>query len=510
MRGAGGQVSRRAGEQPDAAGPVSPDPLVARSTVPIGGEPVDLSWVDEFVRQVRPYLSVREADELLILLPNQAYKLNSTGLKLLGRMLNGEGLFAILGAHARDPAKRADVHHFFCDLRALVMGCLGEGQGRRAVETVPFQRPYNLLPVLSEVALTYRCNLSCLFCYASCSCRRADAGGELPTSSLQRILDVIRKDAQVPSTSFTGGEPMLRPDIVDLVAYAKSIGLRVNLITNGTLVDADAAHALRQAGLDSAQVSLEGVTPETHDVLTQVEGSFQATLAGVGHLRDVGLPVHTNTTLNRRNLGEATEFPRLARELGLKRLSMNLIIPCGSAASARAPAGLARRYPPRPDETGRGTSELGAPGEELWVRYSEVGDVVRAVRKAARGWGVEFLWYSPTPCCIFNPVAEGLGHKGCAACDGLLSVAPSGDVLPCSSLAEPVGNLLREPFVDIWRSERARYYQERGYAHEICRGCALFELCDGACPIYWRSMGYAELCEAKEGGGVSRPLPTCS
>jgi radical SAM protein with 4Fe4S-binding SPASM domain len=441
---------------------------------------VDLSWVDEFVRQVRPYLCVREADELLILLPNQAYKLNSTGLQLLGRMLKGESLCAVLGAHARDPAKRADVHHFFCDLRALLVGCLGEGQGRRAVETVPFHRPYNLLPVLSEVALTYRCNLSCLFCYASCSCHRGDVGEELSTPQLWRILNVIRRDAQVPSTSFTGGEPMLRPDIVDLVAYAKSIGLRVNLITNGTLVDRDAARALRQAGLDSAQVSLEGVTPATHDALTQVEGSFQATLAGVCHLRDVGIPVHTNTTLNRRNLPEAPEIPGLAQQLGLKRFSMNLVIPCGSAG----PMAAADR-------------EARAPGESLWVRYSEVGDVVREVRKAARRCGVEFLWYSPTPCCIFNPVAEGLGHKGCAACDGLLSVAPNGDVLPCSSLAEPVGNLLGEPFADIWRSDRARYYQERGYAHQICRACALFELCDGACPIYWQSMGYAELCEVK-------------
>lgn len=439
---------------------------------------VDLTWVDEFVRQVRPYLSVRQADELLILLPNQAYKLNSTGLEFLGRMLKGESLLAVLGAHAHDPAKRADVHHFFCDLRALLVGCLGEGQGRRAVETVPFHRPYNLLPVLSEVAVTYRCNLACLFCYASCSCHQAASSEELRTPQLERILDVIRRDAQVPSTSFTGGEPMLRPDIIDLVAYAKSIGLRVNLITNGTLVDADAARALRDAGLDSAQASLEGVTPDTHDSLTQVEGSFQATLAGVGHLRDVGLAVHTNTTLNRRNLAEASEIPRLVQQLGLKRFSMNLVIPCGSAGPA-AP--------------GQGAEQ---PRESLWVRYSEVGDIVREVRKAARRCGVQFLWYSPTPCCIFNPVAEGLGHKGCAACDGLLSVAPNGDVLPCSSLAEPVGNLLREPFADIWRSDRARYYQERGYAHQVCRGCALFELCDGACPIYWRSMGYAELSEA--------------
>lgn len=439
----------------------------------------DIAWTDEFVRQVRPHVAVREVDGLLILLPNQAYKLNRSGLRLLGRMLAGESVFDVLGPHAQDPAKRADVHYFFCDLRALLVGCLGEGQGRRAVETVPFKRPYNLLPVLSEVAVTYRCNLRCRFCYASCSCRRDSDSEEMTTAEVERVLRVIRRDAQVPSTSFTGGEPLLRTDLLRLVGYAKEVGLRVNLITNGTLIDGDAARRLRRAGLDSAQVSLEGVTAETHDALTQVPGSFAETLAGLEHLRRAGLAVHTNTTANRRNLSELPELPRLVKELGLSRFSMNLVIPCGSA---------------------------GPGAEDLWVSYSEIGEVVREVKRQARRLEVQFLWYSPTPYCIFNPVAEGLGGKGCAACDGLLSVAPNGDVLPCSSLQEPVGNLLRQPFSEVWSGERARYYREKRYAHPRCRGCELFELCDGACPIYWESVGYAEL-EAAE---PAEPAPTGS
>ena len=426
----------------------------------------EIAWTDEFVRQVRPYVAVREVDELLILLPNQAYKLNRSGLRLLGRMLAGESVFEVLGPHAEDPDKRADVHHFFCDLRALLVGCLGEGQGRRAVETVPFHRPYNLLPVLSEVAVTYRCNLRCRFCYASCSCRRESDSQEMTTAEVERVLRIIRHDAQVPSTSFTGGEPLLRADIFQLVACAKEAGLRVNLITNGTLIDRPAAQRLRRAGLDSAQVSLEGVTAGTHDALTQVPGSFADTLAAVGHLREAGLAVHTNTTANRRNLSELLQLPRLVKELGLDRFSVNLVIPCGSA---------------------------GPGAEALWVSYSEIGEVVREVKRRARRLGVRFLWYSPTPYCIFNPVAEGLGGKGCAACDGLLSVAPNGDVLPCSSLPEPVGNLLQQPFQEVWSGERARFYQEKRYAHPLCRACELFELCDGACPIYWDSVGYGEL-----------------
>jgi radical SAM protein with 4Fe4S-binding SPASM domain len=438
----------------------------------------DLAWVDEFARQVKPYVAVRAEDELLILLPNQAYKLNRSGLELLGRMLAGESVFEVLGRHGQDAEKRADVHHFFCDLRALLVGCLGEGEGRKAVETVPFHRPYNTLPVLSEVAVTYRCNLSCRFCYASCSCHAGASDNEMSTEEIRRVFGVIRRDAQVPSTSLTGGEPMLRGDIFDLVKAAKDAGLRVNLITNATLVTSSAARWLHDAGLDSAQVSLEGTTPETHDALTGVPGSFEDSLAGLRHLRDVGVAVHTNTTANRRNLSELTGLPALVKELDLTRFSMNLVIPCGRAGE--------------PDDAGD------FDGRDLWVSYSEVGEVVLAVKRAARDAGVQFLWYSPTPYCIFNPVAEGLGGKGCAACDGLLSVAPNGDVLPCSSLQEPVGNLLAQPFLEVWRGKKARYYQEKRYAHEVCRSCETFELCDGACPIYWRNVGYEELLQAAE------------
>jgi radical SAM protein with 4Fe4S-binding SPASM domain len=253
------------------------------------------------------------------------------------------------------------------------------------------------------------------------------------------------------------------------VRHAKRLDLRVNLITNGTLVTARLARRLARAGLSSAQVSLEGTTAATHDAITGVPGSFEATLAGARALAAAGLSVHTNTTLNRRNLAEAALLPRFVKEtLGFDRISMNLVIPAGSAG-------------------GRA---------DLVVPYSEVGPTVLAAARAGEEASVEFLWYSPTPLCLFNPVAHGLGNKGCAACDGLLSVAPDGGVLPCSSWDEPVGNLLSEDARSVWRSARATAIREKRSAPEGCRECADFALCQGACPLYFRVMGTAEL-----GGG---------
>ncbi|MEW6358575.1 MAG: radical SAM protein [Planctomycetota bacterium] len=433
---------------------------------------MDISWIDRFIPQIREYVFVREEDSLLILVPNQAYKLNRSACSVLSALLGGATTDQVLRAVGDGPDRRQDLHDFACDLRAVVSGCLREGDDRRAVERIPFERPFNTLPVLSEVALTYRCNLQCVFCYAACGCRASSkAEGEMSTAEAKQVLHTIRHEAKVPSVSFTGGEPTLRGDLPKLVEHARSLGMRVNLITNGTMLTNRLVRRLVRSGLNSAQVSLEGPSAAIHDPLTGVPGSFDRTVAGIERLRDADIRVHTNTTISRGNIEHLEGIVAVVKRMGMERLSMNMVIPTGSSAE-------------NPDA--------------IWVTYTEIGDAVMRAKAAARGAGVEFMWYSPTPFCLFNPVASGFGGKACAACDGLLSVSPSGDVLPCSSLAEPVGNLLRQDFRDVWNSPQAEYYKSKSYAHDICRSCEDFDVCCGACPLYWRAFGYDELKAVRE------------
>ena len=434
----------------------------------------ELGWADVLVRNLRGHIAVRKRDRLLIIIPNKAYKLNDTGLILLGEMLEGKPIVRVLterfGSEEIDPEVIEQVHSFFCDLRALVSGCDCALDKRRAVQLVPFERPYNTLPVMSEVALTYRCNLACRFCYAGCACSKKDHSPEMSFEEVRRVLDIIRKEAEVPSVSWTGGEPLLRKDIVPLTEYAaKELGMRVNLISNGNLLTPELADGLKEAGLASAQISLEGGSPEVHDALTQVKGSFERTIAAVGLLRERDIFVHTNTTLCSLNREHLEELVERVASLGTGRFSMNLIIPTGSAV------------------------------RELVVRYREAGDIVRRVDAMAARKGLIFMWYSPTPYCMFNPVTQNMGGKSCAACDGLLSVSPSGDVLPCSSLPKSVGNLLREPFERVWFGKKAEYWKQKKYAHRLCKKCDMFNVCTGACPIYWSAMGYGELKEVFDG-----------
>jgi radical SAM protein with 4Fe4S-binding SPASM domain len=285
-------------------------------------------------------------------------------------------------------------------------------------------------------------------------------------AQVKEVLDQLFLEARVPSVSFTGGEATIRKDLPELVHYAKNLGMRVNLITNGTLVSRSLAEELASSGLASAQVSLEGVTAETHEKLTRIRGSFRKTLAAVGHFQEARVRVHTNTTINRENLLECLEMPGFVkRELERPRFSMNLLIPTGSATLAGS----------------------------LVVGYGEIGPYLAQILEASRKEEVEFMWYSPTPLCLFNPIAHQLGNKGCSACDGLISIAANGDVLPCSSYDDPVGNLLKENILAIWNSEKSCWYRNKKFAHQKCQSCVDFQVCHGACPIYWREQGFGEL-----------------
>jgi radical SAM protein with 4Fe4S-binding SPASM domain len=434
--------------------------------------PIDLRWVDELMASARPHLMVRAEDDLLILVPNNPVKLNRTAVRILEAMVHrGDGIADVLAREGDGPRRRAELHAFFTDLAAWLNGSLGEGEGRRAVLREPFTGAFCRYPVLSEVALTYRCNLSCAFCYAGCAAGGVPAGWNearaMSDDDVCRVLDVIRRDARCPSVSFTGGEPTVRPGLARFVGHAKGLGLRVNLISNGLLLDRRRVAELAAAGLDSAQLSLEGPTPEAHDTLVGRPGAFARLWRAVEALRDHGVRVHTNTTVNRRNLDGLEGIVDLVAARGLPRLTMNLVIPCGSAGAD--------------------------PG--LRVSYSEAGEHVLRVRARAEARGVELIWYSPLPLCLFNTVAHGLGNRGCAAADGLLHVNPAGDVLPCSSFGhgEGLGSLLRQPFAEVWESAQARFFREKRMMPAGCGGCPEAALCQGACVLYWREVGLGEL-----------------
>jgi radical SAM protein with 4Fe4S-binding SPASM domain len=328
-----------------------------------------------------------------------------------------------------------------------------------AIRTMPFGSHHHTLPVLSEIALTYKCQNRCFFCYASAP----DRGKEVPemnTEEVMLIIDKIVDQARVPTVSFTGGEPTTRADLPALIQHARNRGLRTNLITNGLRSGIDGyAEKLAEAGLHSAQVSLEAGDAATHDDVVGLDGAFKLTVQGVRNLKAAGIHTHTNTTINARNRHALLELVDFLADMGQEYLSMNMVIRTGGAV---------------------GTED---------IRYDQIADVVLPVKERTEDLGMRFVWYSPVPYCLFNTAAHGLGSQGCAAADGLLSVAPDGQVLPCSSFERGIGSLLHEDFQTIWNRRSARYWRNKEYLPPGCRGCEHVDLCCGACPLYWDEQG---------------------
>jgi len=426
------------------------------------------SFIDDIASSLRGYALLREEDNVLILPPNRVFKVNATGFLILKALMSG---IKARRLHINDGKMRDDVLSFIDAVRKAAEGrsvFSGPGTG-----LAPYNFAYTSLPVLGEIAVTNRCNNRCGLCYLPAG---SNAQEEMSFGQIKKIIDIFHKEAKIPFFSFTGGEPLMREDLEKCIRYAVKLGLATNLITNGTLADTARARSLAKQGLRTAQVSVEAADESKHDALTRVPGAFTKTLHGIEALIKAGISVQTNTTITRLNAETAALIPHLIHSLGIRKFSMNLFIPAGE----------------------------GMRNSDLFFPYGKVGAIIEDVRRKARELGLTFFWYSPIPHCLYNPLARGLGNKSCAAMDGLISVSPLGDVLPCSSYPEPIGNLLSQSFSDVWFSKRALFFKKKRYAPSICAGCDKFIACQGACPLYWRFAGTDELvsCNTPEGGNA--------
>jgi len=421
-----------------------------------------LQRIDRFVKNTRTALFVRRADDLLMIRPDKIMKINRTASAILEDLYNREGknaaqvLADLAGRLNVEPERLLeDTHNLITAVSAVLNEDFSE---RECLAFGAFDRELVRYPTLSEIALTYGCQNRCSFCYAS-SPHRSGEHRHMTTGQIEEVMEKILHQAHVPSLSFTGGEPTLHPQLPGLIRYGAGLGLRVNLITNGIRASRwDYAKSLVEAGLASAQVSLESADPEVHDGIVGRKGAHALTVAGVRNFQRLGIHVHTNTTLCAKNLDRAGEHIRfVARELKLKTLSMNMVIRTGTAL----------------DQT------------QVGVTYTQVAERLPGLLKTAETEGVKLVWYSPIPYCIFNPVLHGLGAKSCACVDGILSVDPAGNVLPCSSFGSGIGSLLERSFEDIYNSRLAQYWRKKKFIPPVCRNCPDADVCGGGCPLYW-------------------------
>ena len=164
--------------------------------------------------------------------------------------------------------------------------------------------------------MSRRCNLHCVHCYSDSENR--DYPGELTVEEAKRMLENLAQ-FQIPALLLSGGEPLIHPDLFALADYAKQLGLRLTLSTNGTRIDRPTAQRIKQTGFSYVGLSFDGLG-KVNDRFRGKRGAFEAALQGVRHLKAVGQKVGLRFTLTRRNFEAMPEIFKLVEREGIDRV----------------------------------------------------------------------------------------------------------------------------------------------------------------------------------------------
>ncbi len=327
------------------------------------------------------------------------------------------------------------------------------------VKTVePFTQQLSA-PLRMDLALTFKCQNNCVHCYAGGPHETA----ELSTAQWKEIIDRVHKIG-VFIVTFTGGEPTLREDLPELLLYAQNSGIVTGLITNGRrLKDKSYVERLEKAGLDFVQVTLESHKANIHDLMTATKGSWKETVAGIKNVVPTHIYATTNTTLSKYNAAEFLDTMDFLKELGVAAFGCNSLIYSGKASAI---------------------------GKEFALPLDTLNELLPKIRDKASQLGLKFLWYTPTQYCRFDPVKLGLGVKSCTAANINMCVGPNGDVYPCQSYFESLGNILKDDWQKIWKSQLAMRIRNREYVEPKCKDCPQLQICGGGCPLELQKENY--------------------
>jgi radical SAM protein with 4Fe4S-binding SPASM domain len=256
----------------------------------------------------------------------------------------------------------------------------------------------------------------------------------------------------------SGGEPLTRRDIFEVIEYAIGLGIRVGLGSNGSTVTPHVARRLKEIGLDRLQISIDGLE-ETHDRARRWRGLFQKSLRAIKTGIEARLDVHVCFTAHRLNFHELEAVIDQCAAWGVKRFNMSRLVP-----------------------TGRGDASLDlTPGE--WKTLIEEFERKRATLAGQ----IEFSTHLAQLVLLDPSLDCTTGFVGCQAGLGQGCVGPEGDVTPCVMLPVVVGNIRQQSLEEIWRSSSViQALQDRSNLKGWCHSCDQREKCGGC-----RGVAYA-------------------
>ncbi|AEH37314.1 TIGR04053 family radical SAM/SPASM domain-containing protein [Halopiger xanaduensis] len=327
--------------------------------------------------------------------------------------------------------------------------------------------------------VTQACALACDHCRADAQEKRHP--DELSTAEGKRLLEEAAEFGEGQLVVLSGGDPLVRDDVEELVDYGTDLGLRMTITPSGThSLTADRIEALADAGLKRMAVSFDGASAATHDDFRGENGSFEETVRAVEDARAAGLPVQVNTTVCRQTVGELPEIRELLRDLGAVLWSVFFLVPVGRGRVLE---------PIDPDEADAVMAWLNDVSDEepFGVKTTEAPQYRRVAMQRATD-GSSGGPRSGSGASAENGPADGIGRRtGIIAGDGFAFVSHTGEVFPSGFLPQSAGNVRDEPLTDIYRdSSLFRSLRDRDNLEGKCGACPYHHVCGGS-----RSRAYA-------------------
>jgi radical SAM protein with 4Fe4S-binding SPASM domain len=330
--------------------------------------------------------------------------------------------------------------------------------------TTPKSEKY--VPLVVSWNLTRKCNLKCPHCYINATTQELE--NELTTKESKNLIDQICEVSR-PLLILSGGEPLLRPDIYELIRYGASKGLKMGLGSNGSLIDAAAAKRLKTAGIETVSISLDSHIPEQHDEFRGVRDSWEKAIGAIKALQENGVLVQVNTTLTQQNYNQIDDIMSLAENLGVENFHLFFLVPTGRGVKMTdiSPA----KYENMIKTTFARTAK-----HKLNVRPSCAPQFMRI----AKDMGLDMSRWI----------------RGCLAGLYYCRVYANGDITPCPYLPIKLGNIREKSFKEIWfNSKMFKTLRDFNALKGKCGICDYRAICGGCrARAYGLSSDFIDYC----------------
>lgn len=298
--------------------------------------------------------------------------------------------------------------------------------------------------------VTKKCNLYCKHCYRESS-PDEKVDNELTTEEGKKLLRDMKK-ANLGTIVFSGGEPLLRPDIFQLIKYACSLGIMPLMGSNGTLITPEVASRLKSSGLKAIAISIDSLNEKTHDEFRGKNGSLKKAMTGIKNAIDAGLRVQVNTTITKYNLDDIDEVMEYAKKVGSLSSHMLFLVDVGRGKKIEATQLNKKEY------------------KDTINKIIEKDIGIRIKPTCAPQYKVEALFKG----------ISAVGGRGCIAGISYCSILPNGDVHICPYTPVKVDSIREKDFDDIWENNDTflklrDYNQYKGR----CGSCKYIDICGG-------------------------------